>query len=262
MDVLRKEEEHRQLHKRGECHCEVIFDSEERERRLRPRGGKGKGKVKEGARLEYTGQAGGEEGAENQPVAEDAAGTRQDVVEAGPSCPSQGWGPEPQMAAYHYVRYHGGGGQGRVDLAEQEQRGEIQVDLGDSRIDLVPLAQGYSTGVRDRMHMDQVAAGQGFPVGGFVPLDYLWEGQMDIGQPGAGMKWYPQQHEHNMPAMPDLYPPASTRVFDKMPRERQRAETEPQETTTYTTPSSITSKEPVNATEPQQPAIVSSDMAL
>jgi hypothetical protein len=55
----RKEEKHRQLHKRRECHCEVIFDAEEQERRLRPRG-KGIGKGKELARIEHGAQGGGE----------------------------------------------------------------------------------------------------------------------------------------------------------------------------------------------------------
>ncbi len=45
--VLAEEEAHHERHRRGDCDCSTIFDSEERERRLRPRSGKGKGKEKE-----------------------------------------------------------------------------------------------------------------------------------------------------------------------------------------------------------------------
>jgi hypothetical protein len=257
MEVLRKEEEHRQLHKQGECHCEVIFDTEERERRLRPRGGKGKGKAKEVARIDYASRAGGEEGADKGRAIEDTAGTRQDVVEARPSCPRRDWAPEAQKAAYQYVGYHISGGYGPMNLAQQEQGGGIPVGPGNTPTDSVPFAGGVG-----RMDLDQVAAGHGFPVGGFIQREYLWEGQMEIGQPGAGMKWYPQQHEANMPTLLNLYPPASTRVFDKMPREWQRAKSEPPEKTSYTASPIATFKEPATIIEPPQPAIVSSDMAL
>lgn len=45
--MLAEEEAHHERHRRGECDCPTIFDSEERERRLRPRSGKGKANGKE-----------------------------------------------------------------------------------------------------------------------------------------------------------------------------------------------------------------------
>lgn len=40
--------------------------------------------------------------------------------------------------------------------------------------------------------MTHVEQGHGFPENGWAPRSMLWHGQMMMGQPGAGMKWYPQ----------------------------------------------------------------------
>jgi hypothetical protein len=318
MEVLRKEEEHRQMHKRRECHCEVIFDAEERERRLRTRGSKGKGKGKELARIEFGGRGGdeGEAGAAGvaggvagaaavagasavadvsekghgldtsntgmgtrRGVAEKGLhldttgtgmGTRHGVAEGGPRNPRQDWAPDAQMAAYQYVGYHTSGTGNPPDMAQHRQ-GSGFSGAGNTQMDLVPMGQrpGHTAGGGvGRMDLDQVAAGYGFPIGGVVPREYLWEGQMEIGQPGAGMKWYPQQHEANMPAMPDLYSSA-TSIFDKVPRTWQRSKSEPPEeinhpaspALNFTQPITVAVAVAVAQTEPQQPAIVSSDMA-
>jgi hypothetical protein len=262
MEVLRKEEEHRQLHKRGECQCEVIFDAEERERRLRSRGGKGKGKGKEVARIEYTSQHGGEDGGHHGHTTEEFPGTRPDITEAGPSRPQQDWVPQAQMATYQYVGYQVGGRSEQISLG-QEQGDGVSVGGGNSQISMFPTVQRHRypvSGGVGRMDLDQVAAGHGFPVGGFAPREYLWEGQMEIGQDGAGMKWYPQQDQANMPGLPDPYSSPSTRVFDKMPREWQRAKSEPAEEIDHTVSPTIAFAKAITFTEPEQPVVVSSDM--
>lgn len=293
MEVLRKEEEHRQMHKRRECHCEVIFDAEERERRLRPRGSKGKGKGKELARIEFEGQGGDEGEAGAAGVAGTAGvagmagvagvsekrhgldtpntgmGTRHGVAEAGPRNPRQDWAPDAQMAAYQYVGYQTNGIGNGPHMAQDGQGGGFPGG-GNIQMDLVPVAQrpGYpADGGVGKMDLDQVAAGHGFPVGGVIPREHLWEGQMEIGQPGAGMKWYPQQHEANMPAMPDHYS-SPTSIPDKMPRTWQRSKSEPPEKINYPASPALNFTQPVTvadavavAPDLQQPAVVSSDMA-
>ncbi len=268
MEVLRKEEEHRQLHKRLECHCEVLFDAEERERRLRPRG-KGKGKGKEQARMENGGLNGGEGVAGVADVADQAfgvktrgtdTGTRSDMVEAGPSCTHQDWAPDAQMAAYQYVGYHNGGNFSGFGLPQQEKNG-LLIELNNQ----MALAHrpGYPAGSGvGGMNLDQVAAGQGFPVGGFIPREHLWVGQLEIGQPGAGMKWYPEQDGGaNMPPVPDNYT-LPTKILEKMPRVWQRAKSEPAEKINDPASPAVNFTELVTGPDNalQQPAIVSSDM--
>ncbi|KAE9381797.1 hypothetical protein N431DRAFT_393384 [Stipitochalara longipes BDJ] len=289
-EVLRKEEEHRQMHKRQECHCEVMFDAEERERRQRTRGSKGKGK--ELSRIKYGGAGiadvagvagaagtqgvdGGHEVAGGPGVAGVAGqgrgndhtdmGTSHSMDEARPTNVRGTWAPDAQMAAYQYVGYHTSGsesGQGPV----QQGQGGSELPAGVTT-GMVPIAQGGGVG---RMDMDFVAGGNGFPVGGGIPREYLWEGQLEIGQPGAGMKWYPQPNEANIPAVSDFYHP-SVSTPTKMPRVWQRAMSEPLDKLNYPTSPSNTFDEPVAVDvavavpipnlERQQPAVVSSDMA-
>jgi hypothetical protein len=272
------------MHKRRECHCEVIFDAEERERRLRPRGSKGKGKGKELARIEFGGQ-GGDEGEVGAAGVAGVAGVaaasekghgldtpntgHRGVAEAGPRKPRQDWAPDAQMAAYQYVGYQTNGTGNGPHMAQYGQGGGFPGG-GNTQMDLVPMAQrpGYPAGGGvGKMDLDQVAAGHGFPVGGVVPREHLWEGQMEIGQPGAGMKWYPQQHEANMPTMPDLYS-SPTSIPDKMPRTWQRSKSEPPEEINHPASPALNFTQPVTvadavaiAPDLQQPAIVSSDMA-
>jgi hypothetical protein len=270
--VLRKEEEHRQLHKRRECHCEVIFDAEERERRLRPRG-KGKGKAKELARIEFGGQGGGEgvarvgvagvAGVATNGHGGDATGagvgSRSDMAEAGSSLFQQDWASGAPMAAYQYVGYQISG---NVNGAVQQEQGAGFPVGGNSQMALVHRPGYPASGGVGRMDLEQVATGHGFPDGGFVPREYLWVGQLEIGQPGAGMKWYPQE-EANMPPVPDLHA-SPTKGFDKMPRVWQRAKSEPAEKISHPASPAVTFTTPVAVAvaeaEPQQPAIVSSDM--
>jgi hypothetical protein len=110
------------------------------------------------------------------------------------------------------------------------------------------------------MDLEQVAMGHGFPNGGFIPREYLWVDQLEIGQPGAGMKWYAQE-EANMPPVPDLHA-SPTKSFGKIPRVWQRAKSEPAEKISHPAPPASTFTTPVDVaeTEPQQPAVVSSDM--
>lgn len=274
MEVLRKEEEHRQMHRRRECHCEVIFDAEERERRLRPRGSKGKGKGRELAPIEFGGQGGGEGSAGVAGVSRVAgkglridttvAGSGNPIVEVGPTNTRQG--DADAQVVYQNAGYHTGG----AGIPQQRQGGGFPAG-GNTQMDLVPMEQqpGYPVGVGGgygRTDLDHVARGEGFPVGGVIPREYLWEGQMEIGQAGTGMKWYPQQNEPNMPAMPDFYQ-SSTSIFDRMPR-TWRSKSEPPEeinhpaspAVAFTKPAAVAVAVDVQ-TEPQQPAIVSSDMA-
>jgi hypothetical protein len=295
-EVLRKEEEHRRMHKRRECHCEVMFDAEERERRQRPRGNKGKGKGKEVARVDNHGVQGGVAGVQEVTGGHGVAGgpgvsgspgivgvadqgygeqytgmgTSPSMDEAGPSNIRGSWTPDARMAAYQYVGYHANGGENVQGLAQQRQGGGEQVNTG---MDFLSMAQeyGYSAGGGDdRVDMKFVAEGNGFPVGGAIPREYLWEGQLELGQPGAGMKWYPQPTEANIPAVPDFHqPPVTTPT--KMPRVWQRAMSEPLDKFNYSTSPLNTCAEPVavavavavpiSNAEAQQPPIVSSDMA-
>jgi hypothetical protein len=316
IEVLRKEEEHRQMHKHRTCHCEVIFDAEERERRLRPRGTKGKGKGKNLAHTGFGGQCGDEgeaaatgvagmsgtagasgvaaafkEGhgfdtsntgmASRRGVAEeqfhidrmgDGMGTRNGVAEAEPRNPRQDWASDSQIAAYKYVGYHTGGTGNGPAMAPHGQRGGFSAG-GNTQVDLLPMVQrpGYPAGSGvGRVDLDQVAEGCGFPVGGGVPREYLWEDQLEIGQPGAGMKWYPQQHAANMPPVLDLDSPP-TSIFDRMPRTWQRSKSEPPKEINHPVSSALHFARPVTVAvavavavaqpEPQQPAIVSSGMA-
>ena len=314
MEVLRKEEEHRQMHKQGTCHCEVMFDEEERQRRQRPRSkGKAKGKDNvEAARIEHSGHGGngqaagrvdGGSGMGNEVGPESVTSGMSD---AGLANPRQNWASDAQMAAYQYVGYNGAAPMGLgTRLRQYEQAGGIPG--GQVKMALAPRAQGPPHGSNmggiagGRMLMDQIAAGQGFPDGGgYVPREFLWEGQTQIGEQGAGMKWYPHQHADNIPPVPELYssparappatpeqasshhlatsPPSSTRpitphgpvfdseaalfarVFDKKPLGRQQARSEP--AADKTTPT-ITRAGPVSSTQTkqQQPEVVSSDMS-
>ena len=117
--MLKDEEVHKERHLRGECLCEVVFDGEERERRMRPRGGKGKGKA---VKTEHVGEGGGDYLGQNAGPQDIEARTRTEAngaVEAGPSCPQQGWESEAQVAAYAYVGYYVGQGQVQLNTPER-----------------------------------------------------------------------------------------------------------------------------------------------
>lgn len=190
-NVLNEEAQHRGRHERGECHCEVIFDTEERERRRRPRGGKDKEKDKD-----LTPRT----GLMSHSVAQHA-----DVV-AGLIMPYQ----PPLNAARSLpkgLRNHGHGygnsgaaGNNRPDVSSfNAQSNPYPFDEPiDQEAKLSAWRYlGYDAG-KGNSHVDiaHVEAGYGFPEGGFIPQNMLWEGQLSIGQYGAGMKFYPPDIEN------------------------------------------------------------------
>ncbi len=79
----------------------------------------------------------------------------------------------------------------------------------------------------NRVDLEHVEQGQGFPQGGFVPQEALWSGQLAMNQPGSGMKWYPEQNDRHLilpllttpPHLPALTAPqAELSVFDYVPK--------------------------------------------
>ncbi len=272
-DVLRDEEEHRGRHKRDECFCDVIFDDEDRERHLRARPSKGKGKAKDSANSDvptaaFT-NAGPSDGPPTGPsntrqsnagpppnVISPAYGMTQNTqgpyfAEPAGNNPRAGWNPAAQAAAHEYVGY--------------------------------PGATNFNANIPSS------AQGQGYPVGGYGPSDSMWPAQPMIGQPGAGMKWYPQSQVVNlptsfpipsgpMPYMPQMAPvaPVQTpfpRQFDNYgPTSWQRPASEPNTKSEFPTPEFATpestsaepdTKEVVELAEGlvRGPMVVSSDMA-
>jgi hypothetical protein len=244
------------MHEQNLCPCEVVFDTEERGRKMRPRPAKGKGKMKEIALGEYihghaTSSVGGEGTSMSQGhyTAEDPANRPHQVnytmlAESDQQRRQQEW--EAKMAAYEYVGYFPGSKR-----------------LGGA---LAHIEKGY-----------------GFPEGGYVRQDQLWEGQLRVGQPGSGMKWYPEQGSPApvLPTLPALPPiPGPMAFAEPSSRAWQRASSEPIEPTEYTgspndtphmrnaelkkavEPSNLGTMEDVDVSElPSGPIVVSSDMA-
>ncbi|KAE8442306.1 hypothetical protein EG329_003506 [Mollisiaceae sp. DMI_Dod_QoI] len=206
--VLKEEEAHRQMHREGVCECEVIFDAEERERRMRPRGGKGKGKNRELAHGEHThgldreissaGEGDGS-GFHARQAAEDPRVSQYNGMGGGPGQQQQRqtWSTDAKLAAYEYVGYY---------VGASKQAGSA----------LAHVEKGY-----------------GFPDGGYVHQEQLWEGQMRIGQPGSGMRWYPEETP-TLPTLPALPPLPSPLTFvDRSPRTWQKAFSEPNDHNEY-----------------------------
>ncbi|KUJ22284.1 uncharacterized protein LY89DRAFT_762333 [Mollisia scopiformis] len=243
--VLDEEAKHRELHENGLCQCEVIFDSEERGRRMRPRGAKGKGKLRElvGGNthghdydISSTGEGSGT-GYQGRYRGGDRS-VKQDnkhAIGGESSRQDQAW--EAKLAAYEYV--------------------------------------GYFTGIDSQggalAHVEQ---GYGFPEGGYVRKEQLWEGQLLMGQPGSGMKWYPEQGPPTLPTLPALPPlPSSMPFAGRAPRTWQRASSEPTEGNYRASPRVVLAElaemsEPTEnpvaeqaAEEFSGPVVVSSEMA-
>lgn len=263
--VLKEEKEHWGRHQRGECACEVIFDAEEKERRMKPttRGTKAGKKVKERSRegghgREYRGHGhgdgceGGRDGGGRDGIG--GAGGRGDggtqgyryvseeagrmgsnvmqsgMAEAGPSNPRESWEPEAQMAAYQYVGYHVGAGQGVI---APEQAGPVR------------------------------------SIGGYVHQETttVWEGQLMPGQPGAGMKWYTEEVPlmSSLPPLPSILPPLPpiiTNFSTRTPTAWQKAMSEPADRRSYHGSTTPEVEEIVETEENiRQPTVVSSDMS-
>jgi hypothetical protein len=210
---MKDEQAHRELHRKGECdpECETYFDPEDRERRQRPRSGKGKGKAKDVMRdqaVQVT-QAAGVVGEPNFGYGIGQGHRHNTEERSGVQTPfpaeasRQAWAPEAEMAAYQYFGYRTTGG--------------------------VP---SQAEMVAAMAHVEQ---GHGFPENGWAPRSMLWHGQMMMGQPGAGMKWYPQSQATTMPNLPPVptSPYSGHKRYNKAPRVWQKAMSEPTEPSTY-----------------------------
>ena len=210
---MKEEQAHRELHRKGECdpECETYFEPEDRERRQRPRSGKGKGKAKDVMRDQpvQVPQAAGDMGEANFGYGVGQGHRHNSEERSGIQTPfpaeaaRQAWAPEAQMAAYQYVGYRTTGG-----------------------------APSQAEMVAAMAHVEQ---GHGFPENGWAPRSMLWHGQMMMGQPGAGMKWYPQSQATTMPNLPPVPTPpySGHKRYDKAPRVWQKAMSEPTEPSTY-----------------------------
>lgn len=202
--VLKEEEEHRVKHQNGECECPVIFDAEERERRRTRPAKKGKGKGKEiGFGGRSAGSVHGDESMEmvrgggpvHTPVRERAGhyGGYERDEPAGPQYP-------PRGGADYYRSPVSSKADKKPDINHQQQQQQgwgNEHAVGGSGFDYV----GYYVAGQGRKDMHQVEQGMGFPADGFVPQNALWSGQMQLDQPGAGMKWYPEQNR-DLPVLP------------------------------------------------------------
>ncbi|KAF7952758.1 hypothetical protein EAE96_005985 [Botrytis aclada] len=89
MSVIAEENAHRERHERGECKCEVIFDSAERERRERERGGdlgardfwrEGEGNGSGNGRSRARGRGRGRNDGANAAVTTDGKGTQMEEI--------------------------------------------------------------------------------------------------------------------------------------------------------------------------------------
>jgi hypothetical protein len=210
---MKDEQAHFEVHKRAECRsdCETDFGPEDKQRRLRPRGGKGKGKEKGAMREQpvQDTQAAGDGGEANFGYGVGQGHRHNTEERSGIQNPfpaeasRQAWTPEAQMAAYQYVGYRTTGG--------------------------VP---SQAEMVAAMAHVEQ---GHGFPENGWAPRNMLWHGQMMMGQPGAGIKWYPQSQATTMPNLPPVPTPPfpGHKRHDKAPRVWQKAMSEPTEPSTY-----------------------------
>jgi hypothetical protein len=165
----------------------------------------------------------------------------------------------------------------------------LQWDQGPSSTEFVERQYvGYYTGgsnagfTHPLSDVDHMAQGRGFPLGGFIPHNYIWAGQPQIGQAGVGMIWYPGSEVlSQLPEMPTV-PMHNAAYHDLNVQQRvwERPASEPTERAAATYPSpTATVIEPLEYTcmkvlqleseqpfeydaLPQQPAIVSSGMAL
>jgi hypothetical protein len=172
---LKDEEEHRARHLRGECLCEVIFEGEDREKKLRTRSGKGKfkGNGKEIIRGENGGNGTFGHGAIDQGIAKG----------------------EP-----------GGCGGGRRDIGENkstEHNGVIRMEENCARQSWEEefLMEAYEY-VGYYINNDESQSSQGTDPGQSYAMacgGYDQQGQLPMGQIGAGMKWYPQDQQYPQP---------------------------------------------------------------
>jgi hypothetical protein len=144
---------------------------------------------------------------------------------------------------------------------------------------------------RGHADMNHVASGNGFPHGGVIPEEIYWRHQAQLGQPGAGMKWYPQDSAllpealilPTLPPAPAAEPSASQICLGyENPRPVQKAKSEPYRadspemnfnelsTGETTEATEIEAKHQTKTEEaetedeesPSGPLVVSSDMAL
>jgi hypothetical protein len=186
------------------------------------RGSYGQGYARQNAGLEH-GNYGGE-GSYESDISGLAGLQMHAGPEAGPSHWSRhSWDPEAKQAAYQYVGY--------VVNDPQQQR---------------PAAPEY---------------GYGMPAaGGYYPSHLVWEGQTMLGQPGAGMKWYPQPDPSQSGTTSNEQPQPALKGNDKSGRKTKtwsKAHSEPNNKPYQAYAESVT-----EYSEPQaELAVVSSDMA-
>lgn len=264
--VLKDEEEHRARHLAGECQCEVIFEGEDREKRLRsrPRKGGNKGKGKDVVHKEHEGYNIGEGDTGRHGLGiEDAGEYAGHMVEGDPG----GYGGHA-LAAVEPGGYRGdrfvieerfGLGNAVTTIEEHtsytdnmvmtvEQHTDLD-NVMDNRITNIeepsscqewePQAQntsyeycGYYIGTGQNQGSHCTNPSQSY----VMTLDSYQQGQLPMGQVGAGMKWYPQdayaqlraaEHYDNVTREVSIVPRATSEPIGKYDRPGLTAECPP-----------------------------------
>lgn len=218
---------------------EVIFEGEEREKRARPRGGKGKFK---GRGKEVIQSEGDGEGREYE-LGEGSAGSFEEQMVEGD--------PGGYRGRTLVVGDPGRFGEDRRDIDKHfgVQNMGMKIEESCPRQEWEPEAQaaayeytGYYIGAGQNQGSQGADLGQSYAM---ALGAYDQQGQLSMGQAGAGMKWY--SHE-NYPALPPII--VYENHVEGSPR-GQRATSEP--VGKYDQPGSAKQV-------PNQPMVVSSDM--
>ena len=189
--VLKDEEDHRERHLRGECMCEVIFEGEDREERIQPHGGKEKlkGKGKNDIQKESEGEGDGKDGVYEMEEGS-AASFEGHQVES-----DQGSYGGHALAVEASAAFGGGrrdiedhfGVQNAVMKKEARPRQEWELQAQAAAYEYI----GYYVGAGQNQGSQSTDPGQSYamPLGAFD-----LQGQLPMGQSGAGMKWYPPEN--------------------------------------------------------------------
>lgn len=143
--------------------------------------------------------------------------------EQGPSAHArQSWDPKAKEAAYQYVGY-------------------VVNDTPAQRQFVPEYEHGYGAAA----------------VGGLYPNHLVWQGQLMMGQPGGGMKWYPESSQPAAIEQKIQPAPKGTENSSKKPKTWSKAYSEPNNRPYQAYTESVAE----DAEELASPVVVSSDMA-